>query len=105
MIFFLQIAIVPDSRSNAPVDYVIVVNGECTIDFPELKNLQAWRGRAPSHISISKPQHRPTVIEQEINGVGNTSNQRITPPNFPSVLKNCLSSLVWSETLMQSHCH
>ncbi|CAK9025137.1 unnamed protein product [Durusdinium trenchii] len=45
MIFFLQIAIVPDSRSNAPVDYVIVVNGECTIDFPELKNLQVIRQR------------------------------------------------------------
>ena len=39
MIFFLQTAILPDA--NAAVDYVIVVNGESTIDFPELPNLEA----------------------------------------------------------------
>ena len=38
MIYFLQVAIIPDDLANAPLDYIIVVSGATTLQFPRLKN-------------------------------------------------------------------
>jgi len=40
LLFFLKTAVQIDANTDAPVDYVVVVNGEHTVQFPKLGNLQ-----------------------------------------------------------------
>ena len=39
MLHFMQVCVIPDAQAGAPLDYVIVVNGETTVTFPKMWNL------------------------------------------------------------------
>lgn len=47
MIYFLQVAVIPDDLANVPLDYIIVVSGDTTLHFPKLKNLRLMHTSSP----------------------------------------------------------